>query len=294
VPTDKRQRQREGRQARQAELRRAQQRKQQRRRYAIIGVVVLVLFGVFYFATRGSSKKKTNVSANGSSTTAAPGASTTAAAAGGPPKAQPVPAGAKLTTWTCPKADGSSPRTDQFPNTAPPMCIDPAKTYTAHLTTSEGAVDFTLDTKKTPNTANNYVVLALYHYYDGSSIDRIDTSIDILQTGSPKTQNISDPGPGYTIKDEGTGFKYQDGDVVMARSSTPDSGSAQYFFVVGPKASSLNSQGTYVTFGHVTTGLDVLHKIESLYVACNPSDQSCLGGGPSRVVTISKVTITEA
>lgn len=240
----------------------------------------MLLAVLFFFLTRNNGKKNKVTTASAPTTVA------------GPPKAAPVPAGAKLTTWVCPKPDGSSPRTDQFPNTPPPLCIDPAKTYTAHLTTSEGNVDMVLDTKKTPNTANNYYVLAMYHYYDGTSIDRIDTSIDILQTGSPKTQDITDPGPGYTIKDEGTGFKYADGDVVMARGQDVNSASAQYFFVVGPKASALDAQGTYVTFSHVTSGLDVLHKIEALYVACDPNDQTCLGGAPSRVVTIKTVTIT--
>ena len=289
MPSEKRLRQREGRQARQAELRQAQQKSKKRRQYLVIAAAVVILGGAFFLLTRGGSKKKT-VATSTTSTTAA-GSSTTAAA-GGPPKATPVAAGAKLAKWACPNADGSSPRTDQFPATPPPTCIDPTKTYVAHLTTSEGNVDIALDTKKTPQTANNYVVLSLYHYFDGTSIDRIDTSIDILQTGSPKTQDIGDPGPGYTIKDEGTGFKYSDGDVVMARSSGADSGAAQYFFVVGAKASALDSQGTYVTFGKVTAGLDVLHKIEGLYVACNASDQSCLGGAPSRVVTITKVTIS--
>jgi peptidylprolyl isomerase len=288
VPTEKRLRQREARDARQAELRRAQQQSQKRRRYLLIGGVVVLLFGLFFFLTRSSGKKKAKVATSTATSTTAAGANS------GPPKATPVPAGAKLTTWTCPNPNGTSPRTDQFPSTPPPMCIDPSKTYTAHLATTEGEVDFQLDTKKTPNTANNYYVLALYHYYDGTSINRIDTSIDILQTGSPKTQDISDPGPGYTIKDEGSGFTYVDGDVVMARGSAANSAAAQYFFVVGPKASQLNSQGTYVTFGHVTAGLDVLHKIESLYQACNPNDQSCLGGAPSRLVIIKTVTITES
>jgi cyclophilin family peptidyl-prolyl cis-trans isomerase len=259
---------------------------QKRRRYGLIIAAVVVLGVLFFFLTRNNGKKKAKV------TTATPSTSTTAARGSGPPKAAPVAAGAKLASWTCPKPDGSSPRTDQFPNTPPPLCIDPAKTYVAHLSTSEGDVDMTLDTKKTPNTANNFAVLALYHYYDGTSIDRIDNSIDILQSGSPKTQDITDPGPGYNIKDEGTGFKYADGDVVMARGSAADSASAQYFFVVGAKASSLDSQGTYVTFAKVTTGLDVLHKVEGLFQACDPNDQTCLGGAPSRVVTIKTVTIT--
>jgi cyclophilin family peptidyl-prolyl cis-trans isomerase len=266
---------------------------QQRRRYGVIIGAVVLLAVAFFFFTRNNGKKKTKVTtaSPATSTTVGTGTSTTAAA-GGPPKAAPVAAGAKLAAWACPKTDGSSAHTDQFPSTPPPLCIDPTKTYTATLNTSEGTVVITLDTKKTPNTANNFAVLSLYHYYDGTSIDRIDTSIDILQSGSPKTQDITDPGPGYTIKDEGTGFKYADGDVVMARGSAANSASAQYFFVVGPKASDLDSQGTYVTFGKVTTGLDVLHKIEGLYEACNASDQSCLGGAPSRIVTIKTVTIT--
>lgn len=233
-------------------------------------------------------------SASGATAPANPATTATTATTGGPPSAPDVAAGATLSKWVCPQVDGSSPRTSQFPSTPPPQCIDPSKTYVAQLTTSEGAVDITLDTKSTPSTANNFVVLSLYHYYDGTSIDRIDTSIDILQTGSPNTQNIADPGPGYTIADEGSGYSYSAGDVVMARTQAPNSGSAQYFFVVGPNGSQLDSQGTYVTFGHVTTGLDVLQKIEGLYEPCPPSSQTCLGGAPSQVVTISKVTITSS
>lgn len=290
MPSDKRLRQREGRLARQEELRIAQQQAKRRRQIILAAVVVVLFAGVFYLvAIRGGGSKKVTTSGT---TTTTPGSSTTAAA--GPPKAKPVAGGAKLTSWACPKADGSSPRTDQFPSTSPPTCIDPSKPLTAHLTTSEGDVDIALDTAKTPNTANNYAVLAEYHYFDGTTIDRIDTSIDILQTGSPKTQDITDPGPGYNIKDEASGFKYTAGDVVMARSSGPDSASSQYFFVVGPKGSALDTQGTYVTFGHVTKGLDVLQKIEGLYQACATGNQTCLGGAPSRIVTISKVTITQA
>ena len=40
-------------------------------------------------------------------------------------------------------------------------------------------------------TANNFIVLARYHYYDGTSMFRTDTSIDIIQGGSPHTQDAS-------------------------------------------------------------------------------------------------------
>lgn len=280
MPTEKRERKRQGRQVRQEYLQ-AQRRKAKLRRQAVVVVVVVALvLGATLLFSQGGDDESAD--------------STTTTSAAGPPKGAPVPAGAKLDTWECPKPDGSSPRTDTFPGEPPPMCIDPAKTYVAKLDTSEGPVEITLDTQKTPNTANNYVVLSRYGYYNGTVITRIDESIDILQTGSPKTQTIADPGPGYNIKDEGTGFQYADGDVVMARSQGPDSGSAQYFLVVGPKAAQLNSQGNYVTFGKVTKGLDVLKAVAGLFEPCPPDDQACLGGAPSRLVTINKIEIVES
>lgn len=290
MPSDKRQRKKQGRQAR-LEAIRAQQARQQRRKRLIssvvVAVVVALVVSVFFV---GGGDDDENVATEGTTSTTADGEDGDGE---GPPKGEPVPAGAKLDKWACPAADGSSPRTDQFPSEPPPMCIDPARTYVAKLTTTQGDIEMTLDTAKTPNTANNYVVLARYHYYDGTVITRIDDSIDILQTGSPKTQTISDPGPGYTIKDEGTGFTYSEGDVVMARSAGPDSAGAQYFIVTGPKAAALNGQGTYVTFGKITSGLDVAKKIAGLFEPCPEGDQTCLGGAPSELVTIEKIEIEE-
>lgn len=286
MPSEKRQRQRENAASRAAATRKAQLRAAARRRAALAGaaiIAVIAVIAIFVAQSTGGSKKKV------ASTT-----STTVASKGGPPKATPVPAGASLTGPTpCPAADGSAVRTTSFKQ-APPSCIDPSKQFTATFDTTEGKIVVALDTKRTAGTVNNFVVLSRYHYYDKSSFDRIDTSIDIIQGGSPTTQSISDPGPGYTINDEGGKFTYSPGDLVMARSQGANSGAAQYFFVVGPKASALDGQGTYVTFGHVTQGLDILQKIEGLYQACDPADQTCLGGGPSRVVLVNSVTVTQS
>ena len=44
----------------------------------------------------------------------------------------------------CPAVDGSSPRQTQF-SEPPPMCIDPAKRYTAEVVTSLGTLVIALD-----------------------------------------------------------------------------------------------------------------------------------------------------
>ena len=280
----KRQRKKESARARQEALRVAQERSARRRRFILIGGSVLAIL-VILFLTQRSSGKKSSVSTKGKTTT------TVAPATGTPPKAKPVAAGKTITGDTpCPNADGSSPRASKFEK-APPICTAIVKKYTATFDTTEGKIVVDLDMTKTPSTTNNFVVLSRYHYYDGSAIFRTDPSIDIIQGGSPTTQSPQDPGPGYTIPDEGGKFTYSAGDLVMARGADPNSASAQFFFVAGPKASNLDSQGTYVTFGKVSQGLDVVQKILGLHEA-DPTSQ--LGGGPSRVVTVKSVTITES
>lgn len=199
-------------------------------------------------------------------------------------------------TGGCPAEDGSSPRTIDF--TEPhPMCIDPAQTHVAIFDTSEGEIRVTLDSANTPGTVNNFVSLARWGYYDGTTIHRTDPSIDIIQGGSPRTEDAGDPGPGYTILDEpqfeqgGGGltgpYRYVPGQLVMARTGAPNSASAQYFFTTGPNASLLDGQGIYVVFGETDdAGLGVLQQIIGLH-----EPGGALGGAPSRTVTINSITI---
>ena len=185
---------------------------------------------------------------------------------------------------TCPKTDGTEERVTKFEK-APPMCIDATKTYTAIFDTSEGEIQVLLDTAKTPQTVNNFIVLARYKYYDGTTIFRTDPSIDIIQGGG--LTNTEDPG--YTIEDEGNGYKYVEGDLAMARTMEPNSAGGQWFFVTGPNAAALDSQGTYVNFGKVASGLDVVKGILALN-----SGSGDLGGAPSRTVVVKSVAIIES
>ena len=183
----------------------------------------------------------------------------------------------------CPPKDNTAVRTTNF-SQAPPMCIDAKKSYAATFDTSECTIQIALDTVKTPKTVNNFVTLSRYKFYDGSFIFRTDPTIDIIQGGG--ATNTDDPG--YTIQDEGSGYKYTEGDIVMARTSEPNSAGGQFFIVTGPNASSLNGQGTYVVFGKITKGLDVAKSIIGLNAGSGE-----LGGAPSRAVKIVSVAITE-
>ena len=274
VGTDKRERKKNNRDIARAARARAAKRAKVRRRGLQVGLgipaAVLAIWAVATFAVDDSSD-----SVDVTDTTITESETPTLTTV----------AGASVTgDTTCPVADGSASRTTKFEK-APPMCIDEKKSYTATMSTSEGDIVIELDTKNTPKTVNNFVELSRYKYYDDSFIFRTDPGLDIIQGGgSNNTDN-----PGYTIEDEGSGYKYSEGQIAMARTGEPNSAGGQFFIITGPNAAALDGQGTYVVFGQIAEGLDVAKAI----IALN-SGSGELGGAPSREVKISKVTITES
>ena len=289
--TEKRERQKQNRQQRLSELAVKQKRAKVKKRGLQFGIgipaIVLALFLIVnVFAGDDSSGPSDEALKeeiqNLLGATTLPEGETTESASTIP--ATTVPGKTISGDTPCPKADGTEARVTKFEK-APPMCIDAAKTYTAVFDTSEGEIEVLLDTAKTPKTVNNFVVLARYKYYDGTTIFRTDPSIDIIQGGG--LTNTDDPG--YTIEDEGSGYKYVEGDLAMARTMEPNSAGGQWFFVTGPKASLLDSQGTYVNFAKVASGLDVVKGILALN-----SGSGDLGGAPSQTVVVNSVAIIES
>ena len=290
MSSPKRERQRENRRMRLAADEAAAKQYATRRRIKLIGiaaVAVAAVLAVLGFLQRDNSEPEPPVEP------AAEPASEPAVEPAAEPVAEPAAA-------SCPAVDGSSPRTIDFDGPQP-MCIDPEAGYVATFDTSEGEMRFELTASETPLTVNNFVTLTRWGYYDDTLLFRTDPSIDIIQGGSPHTNDNRDPGPGYTIPDEPafeidpetgglTGpYRYQPGQLVMARSAGPDSASAQFFLTTGPNASRLDGQGTYVVFGQTDdAGLAVAQSIIGLH-----EPGGSLGGAPSRDVTVHSVTIEE-
>lgn len=292
--TAKRERQKQNRQQRLVELAHQARRNKSKRLALRLGIgiplALAVLIGIIFLVGDDNSSSDTTPTTSAAPATSAvttttdPNATTTSSSSTttttDPNATTTTEAPFAYGTGGCPDPDGGSVKPRTF--TAPPkLCIDPAKNYTATFTTSEGVIEVDLDTTRTPGTVNNFVVLSLFHYYDGSTIFRADPTLDIIQGGG-KTNTDS---PGYNLPDEGFGYSYSEGDLVMARGQSADSGGGQWFFVAGPKASTLDAQGTYVTFGKVTKGIDVVKAILALAGGTD-------GQTPTKEVKVEKVEIT--
>jgi cyclophilin family peptidyl-prolyl cis-trans isomerase len=259
-------------------------RAQRRRRWAIgvLGVLILTSSAVGIFYAVGATSKDDKVSTNGSTTSTSSTPSTTAATSGA--AMPPAPKGRTLTGATpCPPTTGQVARVSQFAK-APPTCIDKAKTYTAEVDTTAGSFTATLDTKNAPVTANNFVVLARYGYFDGLPFHRIVPDF-VIQGGSSGIPDYGTGGPGYDMpKVEKPKTPIKAGDLAMAKGPTAISGS-QFFIVVGEDTPTLTSD--FPRFGHLTSGLA---EMQALAKQIGADTQE---GAPSKVVTIKKVTITE-
>lgn len=275
--TAKRERQKANRQSKLEAALAAQQKAKRNRQWLLVGGAIAAVAAIFLLVSiLSGDDTKVDTAASSSPSTVATAPTTT----------EPVQQAAfAYGTGECAPAEGATP-TKKF-TAAPKLCIDPAKTYVAAMDTSAGMIKIQLDTQRTPGTTNNFVTLARYKYYDSSKLFRTDPSIGIIQGGG---QTNSDT-PGYEIPDEGGKFAYQVGDFVMARTGAPNSAGAQFFFAVTDKVKALDGQGTYVTFGKVVEGQDVLDKILASHKVDPASD---LGGGPDPEVTVKAITITES
>ena len=179
----------------------------------------------------------------------------------------------------CPAPDGSSPRQTRFDG-PPPMCIDPSKSYTATMDTSMGSLTIELDAEAAPQTVNNFVFLARYHYYDGVVFHRIIQGF-VCQGGDP--EGTGRGGPGYKFEDEPVTKPYELGSVAMANAG-PNTNGSQFFLISGPSGVRLPPQ--YNHFGRITEGLDVLDRMEKVPTGA--------GDRPRDDVVINSVTITES
>lgn len=161
-----------------------------------------------------------------------------------------------------------------------PMEIDTKKSYEAVLKTSVGNITIAFTASATPVTVNNFVALSRKKFYDGTIFHRVIPGF-MIQGGDPNGNGTG--GPGYVFDDEPFVGEYTRGTVAMANAG-PNTNGSQFFIMHAdyplPKS--------YVIFGHVTSGMDVVDKIAT--GATKPGGE---GSTPVNPIVISTVDIIE-
>lgn len=126
----------------------------------------------------------------------------------------------------------------------------------AVVETSKGTINFRFQPKEAPKTCENFVKLAKQGFYDNLTWHRVLPNF-VIQGGCPKGDGTG--GPGYTIDAELSELKHLKGTVAMARGSSLNSAGSQ-FYIARVALPHLDKQ--YTVFGQVTSGFDVIDKIQ--------------------------------
>ena len=272
MATSKRQRQKEGRQARRQAQQAAARRAALRRRIIAAVVVAGLFVALLSVFTRGGGGE--DVTSQDTSSTSGTTASTEPVEPRlqvvheieqlGSPSGEPqetvkmtdveiveVP-DPSITTESdfpygsseCPPADTTERKTE-FAD-APAKCIEDGIDYRAVVKTEKG--DFTIDLleSEAPGTVNNFVFLARWNFYDGVAFHRVIPGF-VVQGGDAVGDPPGTGGPGYEIPDElPEKGEYELGSVAMANSG-PDTNGSQFFVIVGQQGVALDPN--YSLFG---------------------------------------------
>jgi peptidyl-prolyl cis-trans isomerase B (cyclophilin B) len=135
------------------------------------------------------------------------------------------------------------------------------------MDTSMGTITIELNEEKAPVTVQNFLAYVDGGHYDNTIFHRVISNFMIQGGGMEPGMKEKRTKP--AIKNESSnGLSNQRGTIAMARTSDPDSATAQFFINVQDntfldKAQARDKVG-YCVFGKVSSGMDVVEKIKAV------------------------------
>jgi cyclophilin family peptidyl-prolyl cis-trans isomerase len=183
--------------------------------------------------------------------------------------------------------------TPQVPQDQKPANTDPKEPLVYVLmTTSKGEILLELNREKAPVSVDNFVSYTNQKFYDGTIFHRVIPTFMIQ--GGGFTPDMKQKSTGNPIKNEWqNGLKNVRGSIAMARTTSPDSATAQFFINVkdNPNLDQPMSGGAgYAVFGKVVTGMEIVDAIKAVATTSTGGHQNV----PVEPVTIKEVKTISA
>ena len=134
------------------------------------------------------------------------------------------------------------------------------------LKTSLGDIVLELYPDKAPKTVENFLQYVRDKHYDGTVFHRVIGSF-MIQGGGFTADMLQKPTRAPVALEAGNGLKNERGTIAMARTSNPNSATAQFFINVvnNTMLDAPNPDGYgYAVFGKVVQGMDTVDKIKGV------------------------------
>lgn len=176
---------------------------------------------------------------------------------------------------------------------APDQQSDLLRKYSqAILKTNFGNITLKFYPQGAPLAVNNFLNLAQAGFYNGTKFHRVIKGF-MIQGGDPLTKGpdvalYGTGGPGYQFKNEDSGQQLVAGSLAMANSGLNTNGS-QFFIVTATATPWLD--GLYTNFGQVTSGMEVVRKIEDVPVKKANLENSTEASLPTQDIVINSIEL---
>lgn len=166
-----------------------------------------------------------------------------------------------------------------------------AHAQNVRLNTSMGDIVVQLDAAKAPKTVANFVQYVKDGHYDGTVFHRVIANF-MIQGGGMNPDMREKPTRAPIALESRNGLSNMRGTIAMARTSQPNSATAQFFINVRDNdgfldASTAADGNGYAVFGKVVQGMDVVDQIRRV----RTSNRGPHGDVPVKPVVIQKATI---
>ncbi|OZB37013.1 MAG: cyclophilin [Halothiobacillus sp. 15-55-196] len=166
------------------------------------------------------------------------------------------------------------------------------KPVSVQIVTNMGAITVELDAAKAPKTVENFLSYVKSGFYNGTIFHRVIPGF-MIQGGGFTSDFRQKPTQAPIVNEADNGLSNRRGSIAMARTSDPDSATAQFFINVADNKfldySGPSIQGAgYAVFGHVTSGMNVVDQIVSTPTgAAGPFPQDV----PKKTVLIESIKV---
>jgi len=170
------------------------------------------------------------------------------------------------------------------------VCLQPALAQKVKLSTSLGDIVVELDREKAPRSVDNFLQYVRSGHYNGTIFHRVIDGF-MIQGGGFKADMAERPTQAPIPLESRNGLSNVRGTLAMARTSVPDSATAQFFINLGDnvfldQANSRDGHG-YAVFGRVIQGMEVVDQIRRIATTSKGPHQNV----PSTPVTLKTATL---
>jgi peptidyl-prolyl cis-trans isomerase A (cyclophilin A) len=159
--------------------------------------------------------------------------------------------------------------------------------------TNQGNFVVDLESDRAPKTVNNFLGYVKSGFYNGTVFHRVINGF-MVQGGGFTTDLVQKPTQAPVVSEAQNGLKNQNYTIAMARTSDPDSATAQFYINVkdNPGLDYPNAMGNgYTVFGRVISGQATIDKIKQAPTGIASTPRGRMADVPNAPIVIESATI---